>query len=64
MLEMMDANSGDRWERYMEQRRLLFLKHCRSISSMTSVGRQVGPGEKLWHLVTSSGGVREPIRAG
>ncbi len=62
MLLRMVPNSGDLWERYMDERRS-GEKHCLRISSWTGSGRDVGPGEKLCVRVLS-GGVRDPVSAG
>lgn len=46
MLLRMVLNSGDLWERYIDDR-WSGKKRCFLISSWTGSGRDVGPGEKL-----------------
>ena len=60
---MIEPNSGDLCDRYMEDVRL-GEKFCLRISFWTGSGRHVGPGEKLYVFDEVAGGVRDPMSAG
>lgn len=66
VLDRMEPNSGERWDNAMEPRRRVdgWGKHRCAMVVSTHVGREVGPGEKLWTFDAYAGGVNEPRRAG